>query len=71
MGSGVMWKDINWEARSLQVQRQVTKKKGGGLAFSQPKTKSGIRRVDLGVRTLAILKEHRQSQFEEMLVIGE
>lgn len=68
---GLKWSDLDWETGSLQIQRQVTKKKDGGFAFSQPKTKSGVRRIDLGNGTLSVLKEHRQYQFEEMLVAGE
>jgi integrase len=68
---GLKWIDIDWEARSLQVQRQVTRKKGGGLTFSQPKTKSGIRRIDLGKRTISILQKHQKNQFEESLQVGE
>ena len=67
---GLKWNDIDFGTSALQVQRQVTKKKGGGFIFSQPKTKSGVRRIDLGEGTIAILKEHRQNQFAEMLVAG-
>jgi integrase len=67
---GLKWSDIDWEAGSLQIKRQVTRKEGG-LNFSQPKTKSGIRRIDLGNQTLSILKEHQKKLFDEMIKAGE
>ena len=68
---GLRWGDIDWEAGALQVQRQRTKKKNGGYAFTPPKTKSGIRRIDLGIATLSVLRDHRQIQFKEMMAVGE
>ena len=61
------WSDIDWEFSSLQVQRQLSKNKGGGFTFTAPKTKSGTRRIDLGRTTLEVLKEHQQNQFEEII----
>ncbi|MCH7662279.1 MAG: site-specific integrase [Chloroflexi bacterium] len=68
---GLKWSDMDWEAGALQVQRQITRKKGGGFAFTPPKTKSGTRRIELGSVTLAVLKEHQQTQFNEMMAVGE
>jgi integrase len=68
---GIKWSDVDWEAGALQVQRQLSKKKGGGFTFTSPKTKSGTRRIDLGSATLAVLKEYQQTQFKEMMAAGE
>lgn len=68
---GLKWGDIDWEAGVVQVQRQITRKKGGGFTFTSPKTESGTRRIDLGSTTLLVLKEHQQTQFKEMMAAGE
>jgi len=68
---GLKWSDLFWEKMYLQVQRQVTRKKGGGYEFTSPKTRSGTRRVDLGKMTIKILQEHQQSQFLKMKLAGE
>ena len=68
---GLKWSDLDLEQGMLQVQRQLTKKKGGGFELTTPKTKAGIRRIDLGENTLRILQEHRQQQFVQMRMAGE
>jgi len=68
---GLKWSDLDWEQGLLQVQRQLTKKKGKGFEFTAPKTKAGVRRIDLGENTLRILREHRQRQFTQMQLVGE
>lgn len=68
---GVRWADMELEKGILHVQRQLTKKKGGGYEFTTPKTKAGKREIGLGTATVAILKEHRQKQFELMGIKGE
>jgi len=60
---GLKWRDVDWEQGSLQVRRQLTKKKGGGYEFTAPKTKAGIRRIDLGTASIEVLREHRQAQY--------
>ncbi len=42
------WSDLYWENQTLQVQRQLIKKKNGGFKFALPKTKAGIRSIVLG-----------------------
>lgn len=68
---GLKWIDLGWEQGFLQVQRQFTKKKGGGFELTSPKTKAGIRRIDVGKATLNILRAHRQEQFNLMVAVGE
>ena len=64
---GLKWSDMDWEAGALQVQRQLSKKKGVGFTFTSPKTISGTRRISLGNATLVVLKEHQKNQFKEMI----
>jgi integrase len=68
---GLKWRDINWEQKSLQVQRQLTKKKGGGFEFSTPKTKAGIRRIELGYVTIDVLRMHQKSQYGHIHNMGD
>jgi integrase len=67
---GLKWADLDWEKGELQVRRQLTKKKGGGFELTAPKTRAGIRRINLGKNTLEVLQEHRQEQFLEMQSTG-
>ena len=68
---GLKWPDLDWDYGLLQVQRQLTKKSGGGFEFSAPKTKAGIRRIDLGDNSLSILRDHLQLQYQEIAQAGE
>jgi len=67
---GLKWSDLDCKQGLLQVQRQLTKKKGGGFEFTAPKTKAGTRRLDLGESALRVLRGHRQQQFLEMQSVG-
>ena len=67
---GLKWADLNWDKSALQVQRQLTKKKGGGREFALPKTRAGIRRIDLGNESLQVLKEHHQKQYQLIVATG-
>ena len=62
---GLQWKDINWDRKTITVQRQLTRIPGGKLEFVQPKTRSSVRTISLGEATIVILKEHQKQQFHE------
>jgi len=68
---GLKWLDLDWEQGFLQVKRQLSRKKGGGFELTAPKTRSGVRRIDLGENTLQVLRKHRQQQFIKMQMVGE
>ncbi len=53
---GVKWGDIEFERKTLQVNRQVLHTKGGGFLFTEPKSSSGKRSVVIGEKALAVLK---------------
>jgi len=63
--------DIDWERKTLQVQRQALRHKGGGYEFTKPKSKSGIRTIILGDKMLEILREHKTDQWERRKRAGE
>jgi integrase len=66
---GLKWSDIDLDARTLRVSRQLQRMRGGGLVFSEPKNASR-RTVDLPQRALEALRRHRKEQMEEQLRAG-
>jgi integrase len=64
---GLKWSDIDLEAGTLRVNRQLQRiREGGGLVFSEPKNASR-RTIDLPQRGLEALRTHRKDQLEEKL----
>ena len=68
---GLKWCDLDWERKLLQIERQLTKKEGGGFELPAPKTSAGIRRIDLGNSTVQVLREHLRKQQMEMRKKGD
>src|SRR5215217_5987395 len=61
---GLKWSDIDLEAGTLRVHRQLQRiREGGGLVFSEPKNASR-RTIDLPQRVLEDLRSHRKHQLE-------
>lgn len=56
---GLRWDDLDWDKRTLRVQRQVVRPKGGGFDFTKPKSKSGIRTIILGNQMLSVLRDQQ------------
>jgi len=64
---GLRWSDIDLDAKTLRVNRQLQRiRDGGGLVFSEPKNASR-RTVDLPQRAVEALRSHRKRQVEEQL----
>jgi integrase len=64
---GLRWSDIDLDAGTLRVNRQVQRMRGGGgLVFSEPKNASR-RTLELPHRAVEALRSHRKKQAEEML----
>jgi integrase len=67
---GLRWSDIDLEAGTLRVHRQLQRvREGGGLVFSEPKNASR-RTIDLPQRALEALRSHRKRQIEQQLSAG-
>jgi integrase len=67
---GLRWSDIDFDAKTLRVSRQLQRvRDGGGLVFSEPKNASR-RTVDLPQRAVEALRSHRKRQMEEQLRVG-
>jgi len=65
------WADLNWQNGTLRVQRQVQRIKGQGLVFRPPKTRAGRRTVQLGQKTLEILRQQYQECKQLANIAGE
>lgn len=59
---GLKWKDVDWERKTLTVNRQLIRKNGGGYTFRGPKTRSGTRTIAFGESTGKVLREHQETQ---------
>jgi integrase len=66
----LQWDDLDLERGTLKVQRQLTKCKNG-FRFTVPKTKAGIRQIDLGNSTVDVLKAHLRMQQAEKVIAGD
>jgi integrase len=64
---GLRWSDVDLDAGTLRVNRQVQRMRGGGgLVFSEPKNASR-RTLELPQRAVEALRSHRKKQAEEKL----
>jgi integrase len=62
---GLRWSDVDLDAGTLRVNRQVQRMRGGGgLVFSEPKNASR-RTLVLPQRAVEALRSHRKEQAEE------
>jgi integrase len=63
---GLRWSDIDFDANTLRVSRQLQRMRdGGGLVFSEPKNASR-RTVELPQRAIEALRSHRKQQVEQL-----
>jgi integrase len=53
---GLKWQDVDWVHRKILIHRQCCNPEGGGFVFQEPKTKLGIRSVQLGMAMLERLR---------------
>lgn len=66
------WDDIDFDKGTLTVSKQAQYiKKGEGIVIRKPKTKSSLRTIALPLAAINALKEHKRSQNEERLKIGD
>src|ERR687889_1610487 len=67
---GLKWSDIDLDAGTLRVHRQLQRiREGGGLVFSEPKNASR-RTIDLPQKALEALRSQRKRQIQEQLRAG-
>jgi integrase len=68
---GLKWSDLDWMSRRIQIQRQVQRRKGDGLVFCEPKSASGRRVIVLGKSTIDKMREYKNNQLKERILLGE
>jgi integrase len=68
---GLTWSDLDWVNQILKVERQLVRSRGKGISFAPPKTKFGRRTLDLGSKTIDVIRIHYQRQHEERQSAGE
>jgi integrase len=62
-GLGLTWADLDLENGTLRVEKQLARKKCGEPASRvAPKTKNGVREVDLLPELVALLKRHKAEE---------
>ena len=67
---GLMWRDIDWKNKIVNVERQLKRPKGNEVSFTAPKTKYGKRSITLGDKMLDILREHHERQHTLQKEVG-
>jgi integrase len=65
---GLKWSDIDFGSCRLSVRRALVVRKGGGFAFTEPKTPQSRRSIPLSQSAIAVLKSHRKEQLEARML---
>jgi integrase len=64
------WRDVDFVAGRLRVERSLEQTKAGGLRFKAPKTRTGRRTISIPPALVGELKAHRKAQQERWLALG-
>ena len=67
---GLRWSDLNLEMASMQVRRSLVRLQTGRYVIEQPKTRNGIRSLDLAPSTCISLNDHREHQKRDAALLG-
>jgi integrase len=67
---GLQWRDIDFDAKRVRIERSVEKTKAFGLRLKEPKTKHGRRPIALSDAGIEILREHRKATLERRLSLA-
>lgn len=68
---GLKWTDIDWDEKTIRIQRQLQRIPGLGLTLVHPKTSSSIRTIPIGNDTILALRRHFERQYDEQQFAGE
>lgn len=68
---GLDWADIDFDNKTVYIQRQYEAISKKGLILKEPKTKSSIRKVELSDNLVDIIKEYRQWYEGKRAELGE
>ena len=64
------WVDVDFEARTIRIERTLEFTKSHGARFKSPKTKAGKRTVEVPISSIEVLREHRRAQLELRMRLG-
>lgn len=67
---GLLWEDVDLDAATVRVRRQLTVVDGELRFAERPKSDHGRRSIDLDAGTVAVLRRHRSAQAERRLAMG-
>ena len=67
---GVRWGDIDFMLGQIHVSRSLCRLRSGEIDFRPPKTASSRRTIDLGPSPILALKEHKEKQRLERVLLG-
>ena len=59
---GLKWTDLDWVNQTLKADRQLARRTGGEVSFTQPKTRYDKRTVVLGSGTVQALQKYNKRQ---------
>lgn len=66
---GLRWDDIDFDEGILYVRRSL-QRVSGSLQFTEPKTRTSVRQINLPKATVTALRAHRVRQLEERVFVG-
>ena len=64
--TGMTWDDVDFKSKTININKQFTLVSGGGkheYHISEPKTKSGYRKIPMSDDVLELMKEHKTKTF--------
>ena len=67
---GLKWIDIDFHSQVITVRRQAQAIRGRGIIFSEPKTRSGVRKIKVQAHTMDALLEQQKRIRNLRLIAG-
>jgi len=67
---GLRWRDVDLDMSTLSVIQTLHCLGKGKIVFQEPKSQKGKRQIDLSPTAVIALREHRQKQEVERLMLG-
>lgn len=68
---GLTWDNIDFNEKTLTVDKILLTKSGGESELQTPKTNSSYRTIAIGDTLIKVLRQHKKSQLENKLKYGE
>jgi integrase len=67
---GLRWSDIDTDAKTMHIERSI-EQIGTTVRIKEPKTKAGTRTISLPDIVIDVLRDHRRSQLELRMALGQ